>query len=96
EVIYVHKYSGSTRIGDVSLISIGYAAYAVAMFELAASVPANSCALDQVVLGITLFSIGQLTNYYHHLLLSKLRHHGSKEYKIPRDGLFCYVWCPHY
>ncbi|WRX12510.1 3-oxo-5-alpha-steroid 4-dehydrogenase [Theobroma cacao] len=46
--------------------------------------------------GIVLFLIGISGNFYHHYLLSKLRAKGSKDYKIPRGGLFELVICPHY
>ena len=43
------------------------------------------------------FAVGNTGNFYHHLLLSRLRAGGGdKEYKIPRGGLFELVACPHY
>ncbi|MFQ6655564.1 hypothetical protein Gotur_026067, partial [Gossypium turneri] len=46
--------------------------------------------------GIVLFLIGISGNFYHHFLLSKLRTKGSKDYKVPKRGLFELVICPHY
>ncbi|KAK4511627.1 Chitin synthase, class 1 [Mucor velutinosus] len=48
------------------------------------------------LLGVVMFTVGEYTNFYHHLLLRNLRKNESKEYKIPSGGLFEYVWCPHY
>lgn len=47
--------------------------------------------------GILLFIVGISGNFYHHLLLSRLRKKGGDEgYKIPRGGLFHLIICPHY
>ncbi|KAG4127190.1 hypothetical protein ERO13_D10G202350v2 [Gossypium hirsutum] len=46
--------------------------------------------------GIVLFLIGISGDFYHHFLLSKLRTKGSKDYKVPKRGLFELVICPHY
>merc|ERR1712115_12039 len=52
--------------------------------------------------GLSLFAVGLVGNFYHHLLLSKLRVSASgeesitKNYLAPRGGLFAYVATPHY
>ncbi len=46
-----------------------------------------------------LFAIGIAGNYYHHLLLARLRDHklsGDSKYIAPKGGLFDYVATPHY
>lgn len=76
-------------MSDVCSISFGYAAYAIAMFVLTERVPSYAYVSDQVVLGIAAFCVGQLTNHYHHVLLSRLRQHGSKEYKVYPRVVLC-------
>jgi very-long-chain enoyl-CoA reductase len=40
---------------------------------------------------------GQALNFYHHLLLARLRPAGDGGgYRIPQGGLFSLVACPHY
>lgn len=46
--------------------------------------------------GFGVFLIGQGSNFYHHILLTRLRSNESREYKIPEGGLFSLVNCPHY
>ncbi|CAN6196932.1 unnamed protein product [Urochloa humidicola] len=57
-------------------------------------------AVDLLRPGVLVFAAGLAGNFYHHLLLSRLRSGGgagdSKGYKIPRGGLFELVVCPHY
>eukprot|EP00262_Sarcandra_glabra_P012399 TRINITY_DN3190_c0_g1_i1.p1 TRINITY_DN3190_c0_g1~~TRINITY_DN3190_c0_g1_i1.p1 ORF type:complete len:128 (-),score=9.61 TRINITY_DN3190_c0_g1_i1:74-457(-) len=53
-------------------------------------------ALDLKYIGIFMFFVGIGGNFYHHLILSKLRETGDSEYKIPKGGLFSLVICPHY
>ena len=53
-------------------------------------------AVDLLCPGVLVFAVGAAGNFYHHLLLSRLRAGGKKVYKIPRGGLFEFVACPHY
>lgn len=53
-------------------------------------------AIDLEYAGIGLFLLGIGGNFYHHVLLSKLRSGGEKQYRIPQGGLFGWVICPHY
>jgi very-long-chain enoyl-CoA reductase len=46
--------------------------------------------------GFAVFLLGQGSNFYHHILLTRLRSNESREYKIPEGGLFSLVNCPHY
>ncbi|KAI8975069.1 3-oxo-5-alpha-steroid 4-dehydrogenase-domain-containing protein [Mycotypha africana] len=94
EVIFVHRYSGQSKLIDNILISISYMVFAFFLSFFSAQVPHPNAFLT--VVGVALFFIGEGTNCYHHLILSNLRKDGSKEYKIPQEGLFKYIWCPHY
>uniref|UniRef100_R7W6F4 3-oxo-5-alpha-steroid 4-dehydrogenase C-terminal domain-containing protein n=1 Tax=Aegilops tauschii TaxID=37682 RepID=R7W6F4_AEGTA len=53
---------------------------------------------DLLYPGVLLFAIGIAGNFYNHYLLSQLRKGGDDDtgYKIPKDGLFEFVTCPHY
>lgn len=82
---------------SVVMISISYCAYAITMVyaqRLATGVAEP--VLDLKYPGVALFLLGIAGNFYHHLLLSKLRDKGNKGYKIPKGGLFRFVICPHY
>ncbi|CAD6221107.1 unnamed protein product [Miscanthus lutarioriparius] len=55
--------------------------------------------VDLLYPGVLAFAAGLAGNFYHHLLLSRLRAGGGndkKGYKIPTGGLFGLVTCPHY
>ncbi|KAD2393174.1 hypothetical protein E3N88_40151 [Mikania micrantha] len=52
--------------------------------------------IDLKYVGVGLFLIGIIGNFYHHYILANLRKDGEKEYKIPQGGLFDLVICPHY
>ena len=98
EVLFVHRYSGSMPLGSALFISSYYLFNAVAMIyvqRLSRGLPEP--AVDLLCPGVLVFAVGAAGNFYHHLLLSRLRAGGSdKEYKIPRGGLFELVACPHY
>lgn len=51
---------------------------------------------DLEYIGIVLFLVGIVGNFYHHHLLASLRTKSDKGYKIPKGGLFGLVTCPHY
>ena len=52
--------------------------------------------------GLAAFAVAQAGNWYHHLLLARLRSaraagaQGKAAYTVPGGGLFEYVACPHY
>jgi hypothetical protein len=101
EVLLVHRYSGSMPLGTSLLISSCYLFNAVAMIyvqRLSRGLPEP--AVDLLYPGVLAFAVGAAGNFYHHLLLSRLRAGagagGDKGYKIPRGGLFELVACPHY
>ncbi|XP_038905133.1 3-oxo-5-alpha-steroid 4-dehydrogenase 1-like [Benincasa hispida] len=52
--------------------------------------------IDLKVVGLAMYGIGIAVNFYHHILLSRLRREGDREYKIPRGGLFKVIVCLHY
>ena len=59
--------------------------------------------LESLVLGVSIFVIGQLGNFYHHWLLANLRPNstkakdeGASAYRIPTSGMFSLVTMPHY
>ncbi|KAH7661635.1 3-oxo-5-alpha-steroid 4-dehydrogenase (NADP(+)) protein [Dioscorea alata] len=98
EVLFIHQYSGQMMIlKPVITISMAYCINTVTLLYaqyLTQDTPEPSFDLRNA--GIPLFLIGITGNFYHHYLLSKLRKKDEKGYKIPTEGLFSLVICPHY
>jgi protein-S-isoprenylcysteine O-methyltransferase Ste14 len=93
EVLFLHKYSGPIQPLTFVIIVVTYALIAGLISALnAQAIPAVDALF---VVGIVLFVIGQIGNFYHHKLLADLR---KKEdgYHIPRGGWFEKATCPHY
>ncbi|KAF5805946.1 putative 3-oxo-5-alpha-steroid 4-dehydrogenase (NADP(+)) [Helianthus annuus] len=97
EVLFVHKYSGNMGLGSTILISIFYfyvATSLIVVHYMSLGLPEPP--IDLKYVGVIMFTVGIIGNFYHHNLLAKLRTDKEKEYKIPRGGLFNLVICPHY
>ncbi|KAF7848500.1 hypothetical protein BT93_L1888 [Corymbia citriodora subsp. variegata] len=97
EVLLVHKFSGRMGVNSMVVISLAYFLSTVTSIysqHLTQGLPEPP--VDLLYPGIALFLIGITGNLYHHILLSKLRKEGQREYKIPKGGLFGWVICPHY
>jgi very-long-chain enoyl-CoA reductase len=93
ESLFLHKYSGPIDLLSALSVSIFYSFVAGTVSHLNAS---RFAAWDVTfALGLTLFLIGETVNYAHHAILAKLRGN-TKDYFIPRGGLFELVVCPHY
>lgn len=111
ETLFIHKYSGSSDgladffIGFYYLIMSWIIIYFLKFNE-------NNILLSSKMLfgGISCYIIGEIGNFYHHLLLAQLRKSNyeitsntetgqedlKKVYKIPTGGLFPYISTPHY
>ncbi|CAI9262217.1 unnamed protein product [Lactuca saligna] len=97
EVLFLHKYSGYMPLESAILIPMSYTFSTTTMIYaqyLSRDIPEPSVDLKYV--GIGLFVVGIIGNFYHHYILANLRKEGDKEYKIPRGGMFDLVICPHY
>ncbi|XP_076947821.1 steroid 5-alpha-reductase DET2-like [Bidens hawaiensis] len=97
EVLFVHNYSGIMALGSTIIITLFYfsaAAGLIIVQYLSLGLPEPL--VDTKYIGLILFILGILGNFYHHTLLSKLRKNNDKVYKIPKGGLFNLVICPHY
>lgn len=93
EVLFVHKYSGYMQTFTFVIIVVTYALIGGMISGLnVKAIPAMDALF---YLGIVLFIIGEVGNYYHHKLLADLRS-GTTGYFIPRGGWFKYATCPHY
>ncbi|XP_013720964.2 very-long-chain enoyl-CoA reductase [Brassica napus] len=98
EVLFIHKYSGEMAIDSALTITTSYFSSTTLMlysqnFTLGLPEPG----FDLKPLGIVMFVVGIVGNLYHHVLLAKLRSEdGTKQYKIPKGGLFDTIICPHY
>ncbi|KAK4435943.1 putative very-long-chain enoyl-CoA reductase art-1 [Sesamum alatum] len=97
EVLFVHKFSGHMVLNTALLISSTYFTAAASMIYFQNRVEGVPEPLvDLKYVGLLVFLVGMVGNFYHHYLLSKLRDEKDKGYKIPRGGLFSLVICPHY
>ncbi|KAG7948985.1 hypothetical protein I3843_13G037700 [Carya illinoinensis] len=98
EVLFVHKYSSGMVLDSIIAISSGYfVSFASMIYAQHLTQGSLEPPVDLKYLGILLFLVGIIGNFYHHFLLSKLRRgEGDKEYRIPNGGLFNLVICPHY
>ncbi|OVA03260.1 3-oxo-5-alpha-steroid 4-dehydrogenase [Macleaya cordata] len=97
EVLFVHRYSGMMVLDSTILISLSYFMSTVSMIynqHLLQGTPNPQ--IDLKLVGIVVFFVGIVGNFYHHYILSKLREKNDKGYKMPTGGLFGLVICPHY
>lgn len=84
-------------LGSILLISVFYFYVASSLiFVQYMSLRLPQPSIDLLYVGLVMFIVGIVGNFYHHTLLSKLRKNNEKEYKIPMGGLFKLVICPHY
>lgn len=101
EVLFVHVYSGTMDLAEAaSVISISYTLNAYLINMWTAVLPLEHINDALFVPGAALFVIGQSMNFYHHVLLARLRTAGSggstKKYVVPEGGFFYLVTCPHF
>lgn len=97
EVLFVHKFSSYMDVEAAIVIATSYFLSTVTTIyaqHLSRGLPEPPTDLKYA--GIALFLLGIGGNFYHHILLSKLRSDGEKQYRIPQGGLFGRVICPHY
>jgi hypothetical protein len=101
EVLFLHKFSG--KIGTVGVVFITFAYSNIGLLlgtiqnKVTSLEAGQNAPLLVLGFGFIVFLIGEGYNFYHHLLLSRLRKNSDdKEYKIPEGGLFPYLVCPHY
>ncbi|XP_042492611.1 very-long-chain enoyl-CoA reductase-like isoform X1 [Macadamia integrifolia] len=97
EVLFIQKYSGRMVLDSVIPITLSYFVSTASLIyaqHLTQGIPEP--AFDLKYVGVTLFLVGIVGNFYHHYILSRLRGKGEKGYKIPRGGMFNLVICPHY
>lgn len=98
EVLFLHKYSGESDLNAARMIAVSYALTAFVICLLS-NPEVSMLGSSGSKLGMVLFAMGSLGNFYHHYLLSLLRSDsssGTKKYTAPRGGLFRYVATPHY
>jgi 3-oxo-5-alpha-steroid 4-dehydrogenase 1 len=103
ESLFLHKYSKPTGAVAYLLIIWAYSTMVLAggWFQTHDVTPAQGWApglRPQLYAGAAIFLCGQAINFYHHLLLARLRPAGAagQGYRVPRGGLFQWVACPHY
>jgi len=103
ECAFLHKYSGKMPVTTVVTIAAFYSIIALcAVHYSGLAAPISSPDLPGGLLssvGLLLFAIGLLGNFFHHYLLATLRKPGETTYKVPHGGFFDIaggVACPHY
>jgi len=97
EVLFLHSFGGTMSRNTSFLISTFYSLDTLLVSSFALNVPDIDPTFMTV--GIVLFAIGELGNFYHHYLLTTLRKDrkkSSQRYVAPKGGLFEYVAMPHY
>ena len=100
ETLFVHRYSGDTEGTVAAFIGAYYTvvSWIIIHFHQNLGVKTSLYSMS-TKLGIFFFVVGELGNFYHHKILSKLRHDSkfdSRTYFVPNGGLFDYVATPHY
>lgn len=105
EVLFLHKYSGSTPYSMAITIGVYYALVSLLVISVSPSFDLLSLGegvlTQNMKIGLILFFTGSTGNFYHHFLLAKLRSTKissteEKKYYPPTGGLFEYVAAPHY
>ena len=103
EVLFIHSYSGPIDLLTAAFIAVLYVGNVV--FSSWKFVPRNSVSPTHLILiGIFIFLIGQIGNFYYHYRLRNLRKQkvnsisvpSAKGYFLPTGGLFDVLICPHY
>ncbi|KAJ3207291.1 hypothetical protein HDU67_007578 [Dinochytrium kinnereticum] len=106
ESMFVHVYSGKMALKVACMIATAYTITSVQThFATAWSIaeePALFTNQSPIVLavGIALFAVGIIGNFYHHIIMASWRSgksaNGEKKYVVPHGGMFGLVACPHY
>jgi len=100
EVLFLHQFSGRIGILGVFFITLAYTNIGIILgnnHERMSFLSQYDLFSFRTILGIITFSIGQMGNLYHHILLRKLRTSTSeRKYSIPSGGWFEFLVCPHY
>ncbi|KGN52161.1 3-oxo-5-alpha-steroid 4-dehydrogenase 2 [Cucumis sativus] len=98
EVLFLHKYSSKMAVDSVITISFSYFSSTAIMIytQHLSQGLLREPPIDLKSIGVGLFLIGIIGNFYHHYLLSQTRKQGETSYKIPKGGLFSLIICPHY
>ncbi|KAI8846225.1 3-oxo-5-alpha-steroid 4-dehydrogenase-domain-containing protein [Chytridium lagenaria] len=104
EVLFVHSYSGPVSVAAVIYMTVGNLAMtALSCVSILFTHEKDDSNFSVLLLPIPLILFGLAGNFYHHVLLARLRRNVSKSkktmsrpYRIPRGGLFYHTTCPHY
>jgi len=102
ECLFLHNYSGTMDGDFVIPISISYMLTSVLVAHQQLQVQEYSHQLSGPVfgLGLGLSFLGQLGNFYHHFIWTRLRKaskdSSTNKYVVPHGGLFRLVTMPHY
>lgn len=100
ESLFLHRYSKPMSWTPVLIVGFAY----MNVGGLAGAVhgkilaPAGENISHSILfaVGLVVFAAGEVLNFYHHILLSRLRKPGDTSYAVPSGGLFNLVASPHY
>ncbi|KAI9033854.1 3-oxo-5-alpha-steroid 4-dehydrogenase-domain-containing protein [Phycomyces nitens] len=95
EVGWVHRYSGTTNVATICIISFTYTLTTLLDLLMVAKIPSNVFSPTWGLAGLVLIIVGEISNAYHHYLLRQLRKDDTG-YHLPRGGMFEYAVAPHY
>eukprot|EP00297_Palpitomonas_bilix_P012867 CAMPEP_0113903604 /NCGR_PEP_ID=MMETSP0780_2-20120614/22651_1 /TAXON_ID=652834 /ORGANISM="Palpitomonas bilix" /LENGTH=293 /DNA_ID=CAMNT_0000896845 /DNA_START=38 /DNA_END=919 /DNA_ORIENTATION=- /assembly_acc=CAM_ASM_000599 len=98
ETIFIHRFSSDTMpISNLFRNSIYYWLFAFLMSYFIGhplfTPPASEM---QIYIGMGVFVVSELSNFYCHIILRNLRPAGTRERRIPRGFFFELVSCPNY
>jgi len=101
ETLFLHSYSKGVEAGTAIAIGVYYSILCVIIVTFNSFIDFTSATAVYspiiYLVGMSLFTVGELGNWYHHFLLARLR---SKKagtvYSLPQGGLFPFVTMPHY
>jgi len=97
ECLFLHKFSGTMPLTtSLNIMFIYIATSMVSIYYSSLAPPFDSTNTWLRDMGLVLFVVGLLGNWYHHYLLANLRKPGETGYKVPSGGCFEYVAAPHY
>lgn len=99
EALVLHDFSGSKGMFVSAAAQISSYYVLITCMIATYAVPRDSANHGSEMVGLTIFVVGELGNFYHHWLLRGLKEERSesgRRYVPPRGGLFELVATPHY
>jgi len=104
ETLFLHSYSKGVEAGTAIAIGAYYSILCAIIVTFNGFIDFTSATTVYspfiYLVGMSLFTVGEFGNWYHHFLLARLRKTKGEQkklgYAIPQGGLFPFVTMPHY